>query len=346
MDFDQRIGNHSLASTGSAPFLDREGRDVLVVIARVAYRLQPNGEPRYTSAPVRFSDVSDEGGGVLRPSDLADEKPGTDVGVVGTALPRPGAPVPRALAWVQAGTLRAAVQLVGPRTYQARRGAAEPGPPAPLGPTPLRWDHAFGGVDTTDSEAPAEHGDNPIGRGFARHPMNRLGRPAPQLEPADGEDPERAVGFAPVPESWESRRKRFGTLDARWASERAPVWPKDADARRYCWSAPGLWSATPLAPDVPFELGGVTTGGVLRFTLPRYAVAFESKLRGDTRQHPTHLDGVLLDLDNATVELTWRTSIGLPRKWEWLEAIEVSGVGKIPRRVLGDPPETWNDDAA
>jgi len=66
-----------------------------------------------------------------------------------------------------AGT-RHAVTLVGQRTYAFRRGTVEPSQPAPLGATPLRWDHAYGGTDSSDPRDPVSLPENPIGRGFAR----------------------------------------------------------------------------------------------------------------------------------------------------------------------------------
>lgn len=333
MDFDQRIENHSYASVASSPMLDRDGRDVLVVVAKVGYLADARGHLTLEAAPVRFVDEHDEGGGILRPNDLADEKPGTDVGLVGTAHPR-GVAQPRALAWLEVAGTRHAVTLVGPRTYAFRRGTVEPSQPAPLGPVPLRWDHAFGGTDAVDPRDPRSLPENPIGRGFAREASHLIGMPAPQVLPPDGSE-QVAAGFAPIPPSWQPRLSRFGTLDETWARRRAPVWPRDARPDRWSWSAPGLHHPAPLTGPVPVEVGGVRAEGTWRFVVPGYAVEFAWIEDGRQRQHRPHLDGLLVDADTGLVELSFRVAIRLPLKWQRIERIFVHGIGDLPDAVLG-----------
>ena len=335
MDLDRVIANHSYASVGSSPMLDTCGRDVLVVVAKVGYRADAHGVLELDPCEVRFVDELDEGGGIRRPSDLGDEKPGTDVGLVGTAHPKPGAHA-RGLAWIEVAGQKHAAQLVGPRTFSARRGAAEPSTPGPLGPTPLRWDVTFGGRDDSEPTNVARLEENPIGRGFARDPTTLIGKPAPQVLPADGADGQPA-GFAPIPASWQPRLARFGTMDGAWARTRAPVWPKDASPARWCWSAPGLHRETPLSPAMSIAVGGVRREGLWRFALPDYAVSFRWVIDGVEHTKRPHLDGVLVDADVGTVELSWRTSIRLPIKWQRVSAIEVHGRGEIPDAVLGTP---------
>lgn len=68
--------------------MDHHSRDVAVFVAKMAYRVTSQGDVRYVFAPVRRLDERDEAGGLGFPADLAaDEKPGTDVGLVGTAAP-------------------------------------------------------------------------------------------------------------------------------------------------------------------------------------------------------------------------------------------------------------------
>lgn len=336
VDFDQRIENHSYASVASSPMLDRDGRDVLVVVAKVGFLADARGGLTLEAAPVRFVDEHDAGGGVLRPNDLADEKPGTDVGLVGTAYPR-GVAQPRALAWIDVAGTRHAVTLVGARSYAFRRGTVEPGQPAPLGPTPLRWDHAYGGTDTTDPREPLSLPENPVGRGFARDPGSLVGSPAPQILPGDGAE-QVAAGLGPIPPSWQPRLARFGTLDEAWARRRAPVWPRDASPERWSWSAPGLHRKTPLSGPIPVEVGGVRPEGGWKFVLPAYGVDFTWHQDGRRHEHRPHLDGLLIDADAGLVELSFRVAIRLPVKWQRVERIVVHGVGQMPDAALGIPP--------
>ncbi len=325
MDFDQRCDNATWAATRTFTTSDKAGYDVVVIVAKLAYAVGFDGAARLAFRPVRTTQVPERGGGLRFPDDLADDKRGTDVGLVGTAHPPAGASE-SFLAWIRAGgTLRKLVRVWGPRTFVADGAAVVPGPAGKLEPTPLRYDLAW---------AELEPAFNPIGRGAASDPRALLGKPAPQLEPESEPGlgkPRRAHGaFAPIDPSWEPRRGLAGTFDLEWRRKRAPFRPKDFHLRHHDWACPELHSDAPLAPDVPVEVGGVRPEGIWRFKLPAYSVAFTSRTDGDYAEHPTHLDGYLIDADEGVVELTFRTSIRLPKKWERVERLFVTGVGEMP----------------
>jgi hypothetical protein len=130
----------------------------------------------------------------------------------------------------------------------------------------------------------------------------------------------------------------MGTCDAAWAEERGPIRPLDFDLLHHSWAAPGLHAKTPLRGDEPIEVGGVLPEGTWRFKLPLYPIFFESVLDDQVRNHPTHLDGLLIDADERVVELTYRTSIVLPMKWERLQEIRSSGPTSLDRAMLTDEP--------
>jgi hypothetical protein len=237
--------------------------------------------------------------------------------------------------------VRKVVTVFGPRVYvKGWRGGVSPSEPAPLvDPVPLRFDLAYGGTDPVTG---ATEPYNPIGMGFASDPAHLIGRPAPLLEPAAAQDggaaPNPAHGaFAPIPAHWEPRRSLIGTLDAAWVKGRAPVRPRDFDLRHHAWSIPGLYCPTPLVGDEQVEVGGVLPEGLWRFRLPKYAVRFESVADGLRAAHATHLDTLLIDADTRVVELCWRASIVLPKKWERIERISVLGVGELPEDVIRGP---------
>ena len=343
MKLEALVENISWASVSADMVMDRHGRDVAVVVAKMAYKVSRGGAPRLALTPVRRVDEGDGAAGVRFPADLvADEKPGTDVGLVGVAYPPPrtAGDKGRAYAWLQVGTLRKVVVVHGPRVYvKSWRGGVAPSDPAPLvEPVPLRYDKCLGGLDpVTGVFEPT----NPIGMGFSSQPTRLIGEPAPQLEPASIEEggapshPSHGA-FAPIPAHWEPRCSRIGTHDAAWAKGRAPVRPRDFDPMHHAWSVPGLHSQAPLVGDELVEVGGVLPEGVWRFRLPRYAVEFGSQIDGKKAAHETHLDGFLIDTETRAVELTWRASIVLPRKWERLERVWVLGVGSLPEDVIRD----------
>ncbi len=323
------------------PTLDRSGRDVCVVVAKIAYDVALNGRVTIAFRSPRFANVGDGHGGVKYPSDLVDDKPGTDIGLVGTAFPPPGKNVEKQLAWLQAGLLRKVVTIFGPRRYVATFSGVAPGSPTTLGPTPLTFDQCFGGTDHASPNHDSEP-FNPRGKGFAVDLKTLVGKEAPALEPAGSFRGDATGGtnkshgcFAPIPETFEPRRGRAGTHDATWSRSRAPVRPLDFDVAHNAWAMPELRSEKPLPTETPFEVGGVLAEGIWRFKLPVYGMEFDQNILGEVRPVPTHLDSVLIDADERVVELTMpaRASI-LPRKWEMLERIVARGVGDMPKDVL------------
>jgi hypothetical protein len=255
MDLNTRCTNESWGTTRCEPMLDRFGNDVAVVVSKVTYAVSPAGRVTLAFRPVRSGDILEssglEGRGVVRyPSDLADDKPGTDVVLVGTAKPPRGKTVDRQLAWVSVGPLRKVVQVYGRRVYTADFSGVVPGAPATLGETPLRYDLCFGGRDTANGGW-AEEAHNPVGRGFAVDPKTLIGTEAPRLEPvADprtGRVPHASHGcFAPIPPDWEPRRSLIGTHDAEWIEKRAPIRPRDFSVKHHLFAPPDLHAEQPL----------------------------------------------------------------------------------------------------
>jgi hypothetical protein len=243
---------------------------------------------------------------------------------------------------VQVGPLRKSVRVFGPRLFQSTGlGAVQPGPAAPLGPTPLVYELAAGGHDDSDPARPVIDWRNPAGLGAARDRARLIGKPAPQLEvPGSVVFQERQgiepAGFGAIGAAWSPRRERAGTYDEAWRKDRAPVLPADFDPRHNACAHPDLWSATPLAGDEPVEILGATPEGAWRFRLPRFAARFESVSRGVASEHPTHLDTFLIDGNARRVELTWRVSLVLPRKAELLESVRLSTAEELPADLWDD----------
>lgn len=347
MDFDQRLENRSYATVRTLVTMDSEGFDVVVVIAKIAFRLSFDGKARLGFCPVR---VNPEylGGNMLFPDDVAPDKPGTDVGLIGTAHPvqMKGARANTALAWLQVGTLKKVIQIHGPRSYFSHVGSMVMTDPGPLQPTPLCYDHAYGGRGTDGTECP----ENPIGRGYASNQKLLEGTLAPALEPVHdplrpGEKPHPAhAAFAPIDAAWRPRRDRLGTRDMAYLKDRYPMPPLDFDPRFNCWSAPGLHSPEPLRGDEPIEVGGVLPEGTWRFKTPLYPMRFEYVMDGKDQSPPTHLDGLLIDADKRVVELSYRAKIRLPRKWARLEAVRALATVKMPNEMI--VAEDWPRPAA
>ncbi len=337
MDFDKRLQNRSFATVRTMVITDHEGFDCCVTIAKIAWHLNAAGKARLAYRPVRASPEWDAG--VLRHSDdFQPEKPGTDIGLIGTAFPvQPkGSKTNAAFAWLQVGTIKKVIQIFGPRHYRSDFSISAPGP---LVPTPLSYALAYGG--RADDGSYCE--ENPVGRGFSRHAIE--GSPAPQLEPVQemlGNQPRVHAAhatFGPIPEQWSPRLERRGTRDDAWLRERHPLLPLDFNTRYYNWSAPGLHSAEPLRGDEPIEVGGVLPEGAWRFKLPLYPMRFEVDMDGKTLVPPTHLDGLMIDSDERIVEVTYRAKTRLPLKWERLNGIRAIAEVAMDDEYLN--PDPW-----
>ncbi len=353
MDLDRLCENHTPMVVRCAVLPDAVGREVLTTIAKLTLVVAPDGgvllgtPPR----PVRDQAVPTSGdpwASHLYPSDLVDEKPGTDVLLVGTAQP----PADRSATWMDV-TLRVAagrrpidktVRVFGTRVLYRGAWDVAPGPPAALLPTPLVYELTYGGRDDqSPGEAPLVDWRNPAGTGVARDRARLVGQRAPALE-----HPEAALGsrkpapacFGPLPPSWLPRSALAGTYDEAWSKTRAPFRPADFDPLHHACAPPDQRSEEPLFADVPVEIIGVTRSGIWRFRLPRYAPMFQAKVSGQTRDLPTHLDTYLIDADAGVVELVWRTSLPLPRKSQDLQAIRVTDAGPLPPGATLAPPAT------
>lgn len=348
MNFGKILHNRTYATVHAEPMLDRHGADVLSVVAKLALAFDRAGQLGLSARPVRLHDEVDGSGGIRHPSDLAVEKVGTDVGLIGTLIPPDGPAQSQVYCWLRVGTLGKAIHVFGPRVFMNALHGVTPGPAAPLGRTPLISALAYGGAD--DDVTPRSHEPhNPAGRGHAAASRKLIGRPAHQIEPAPMPDVIVAAGarsgvvaqaqapFAPIAPQWEPRLSLNGTEDSHWRRTRAPVVPEDFDARSESWASAGLWSETPLTGTEPVEMGGFRPGAPVRFLLPGFEPLFHSVERGAERVHPTHLDSVLFDLDDGVVELVWRATIVLPLKWARLERVEVLPARPLAAEIVDRP---------
>jgi hypothetical protein len=346
LDFDRLVDNRSPMAVRAIPMADRHGRDVMVVIAKLTYEVSPIGAVSlaHPPSPVRTSDELVGGSAwssIRYPSDLVDEKPGTDVALVGTAHPPEGATAMDVSVRVETGkrTLFKAVRVHGRRVYYRGALGLAPGPAEPLGPTPLVYELAYGGVDDTDPNDIRIDRRNPSGMGFTRDSSRLVGTPAAVIEdpaaPIGARNPVPA-GLGPIAANWEPRVSRAGTYDAAWRRDRAPVPPVDRDPRFNCFAPSELYSEVPLVGDESVEVLGATPSSAWRFRLPPHGASFRFVVRGVETEQKTHLDTYLIDANRRRVELVWRASVLMPRRVGYLESIVVGLSPQLPDAMFQD----------
>ncbi|MEZ4315578.1 MAG: DUF2169 domain-containing protein, partial [Polyangiaceae bacterium] len=328
------------------PMDDIDGREVLVVVAKMTWKLSPTGvaDIAHPPAQVHFFDVPWREGAfssLRRAADAVPQKPGTDVLLTGTAYPsRPDATKQTVSLRVETGqsTLLKSLVVHGPRVWQPGLLGLVPGPSGKLSPTPLIYELTYGGIDDTDPSAVVCDYRNLSGTGFLERRKELKGAPAPVIEdpryPFSSRSPAPA-GFGPIPAHWQPRSARAGTHDDAWKRERAPLRPLDFDVRHGSSAPDDQWLSTPLLGDEAVEiLGAAPEGAPFRFRLPRYSPVFHSRVRGQSFEHETHLDTFHIDADERTVELVWRTRVRIPRKTEHIEKITIFGSGPLPERAV------------
>lgn len=329
-----QVSNTTTGKVASAPIKRKDGGDSLVVILRYSFVADPHRgvEIDYEAEEPSFIDTyhGEDGGtsSIRCPSELFEHKPGTDVLLLGHAVPPGGKPASVVDVTLRMGPIDKTVRAYGTRAFvRGWSGGVTAGPAEPLrAPVPLKWELAYGGMDLSDPRHPVGEPRNYLGRGVARDPSKLVDSPAAQLEdpkhPLSSAHPAPA-GFGAIHRHWDPRIRFAGTYDRDWQEQRCPLPPDDFDDRFNIATAHDQWSASPLRGDEPVEVLGATEDGAWRFQLPRRTPGFSSVVRGARTEHRTHLDGVTIDADRRRVDLTFRAAIPLPLKYEMLESVLV-----------------------
>lgn len=329
MSFYPLIKSSTSTTVDAIDRLDDDGRDVLIVASKLALRFDRAGALRLTARPLRRYDEGDGQGGVRFPHDFPLERPGTDVLLIGTFLPG-RLPAPSALVSLAVGPIKKSIRVYGPRVWMKTPFGVRPGPPASVVATPLRFDHAFGGRDGDVFDA-----RNPIGRGFAASADSLIGKEMHRLEPADLLTLAPTSGcFAPIDCDWEPRRLFVGTYDDEWRRRRAPIAPRDRDARFHSDALPEQRSSGALATPLAVEIAGLYGDEDVRLTIPEYGVNVATEVeRGGLAAGRAELVRVLVDGDARVIELLFVAKRPLPRKWEALRAIHVTTPSSLPDEI-------------
>lgn len=326
------VANRTPGKHLAFPTKDREGRPIVAVVVKYTYRATPKGLERddEDGVPPHAIDVPNGDdpatSSIKLPSDLVDYKPGTEVVVVADAHPRGAATYVDVS--LRVGPIAKTIRAHGLRAWQrGLLGGVVPGPALPLrAPIPIVYEDAWGGQDLSVPEKPLAEPRNYVGRGVTRDPAALVDRPAARLELAGkplGERGNIPASFGPIHRHWAPRVSYAGTYDSAWQRTRMPLLPLDFDPRFNVSVPPDQWSPTPLAGDEPIELVGATDDHGWTIALPRETLAFSSRADGVRREHPTHLDTIVLDARERRVELTWRATVPVPTKLERIDEIRI-----------------------
>lgn len=249
-------------------------------------------------------------------------KPGADLIITGAARPPASLRSHWAVAIEVAGKgfkRKREYRLLGPRQWQwSWTRGWHLSEPAEIDSLPLRYELAFGGHYPRAGKW-IEHDPNPVGMGFfdAQRMDRERHYPAPQIEAFEvsTEQPGQPVpspGFGPIPRFWHARSRFAGTYDDDWQRQAAtdgPDYPPDFDLRFFQAAHPDWIFEKPFEGGEQVALRCFDGDAHCTGRLP--PIRLEALLMaGDkTAVAPMRLDTVEVELDTASLYLTWRLTI-------------------------------------
>jgi hypothetical protein len=310
------------------PSLDRDGRDVLLIVVSAQFVLPEPGDNadklRLTDtqeAPPMSDDYYGEPGrsSVRREGQSPYTKPATDVYVCGEACAPDGRPVLAMNVAIRVGPCTVDLRVHGDRTWQRAVTLGVSASAAQSFITmPLVWERAYGGVSSgSTAEHPMFEPHNPVGCGFETDPDAAIGKPLPNIE--DPRQPLQRVsdrphpaGVGPIARHWWPRVKYAGTYDDAWRRTRAPLWPIDFDERFFCGAPPSLQAFPHLVGGEPVLLRGLHPTGPIQFRLPAVRLATRSHFTGGSVESLPTLDGVLIETAARKLTMYYRTAVPAP----------------------------------
>lgn len=311
---------------------DKDGMHWWLIAVRATYDLADSGSmtlaeeqlppllaPEYFGAPGKSSLRYD--------SDLLAVKPTTDVLVLGSAYAPGGQPASVVPVTLRVGHLQKELLVHGERLYRAGTASLKTSSARPFRVQPLRYELAFGGLDTSDPDPRRHRYDarNPVGRGTALDPLALVDTPAHTIEYADGEPASRGpAGFGPIAPSWSPRLELAGTYDQAWEKSRKPLLPADYNPAFAQSSPVDQRAPQPLAGGERMELLNMTPGGRLLFELPSHSFGLTSAFGTRRESHHAILATVLVEPDERRLSLVWQSALRVPApQADYLDSTEI-----------------------
>lgn len=327
------LNTRTQATVRLLPQFGLDGAPCVLVVIKQRFSVARNGQVhREPGVQVRLVDEpwdpDAEQSSIRLPTDLCLRKPSTDVVVAGSAISPNRKPVKELDVWVRVGPVSKRLKVFGTRVWFPGALGMTLSAPRPFQELPLRWEYAYGGMDTSNPKRAAHEPRNPVGRGVAADPKTLMHQPGPQIE-----DPEHLIsstrtkpapaGVGAIGPQFEPRLRYAGTYDDRWQKERMPLPPLDFDERHNQVAAPGLICPSYLRGGERVELVGLNAEGPLQFNLPKLVFHVGSQTAQGPQEHRPALDTVLLEPQMNRFELTWRSCVPAPKRTRELQSITV-----------------------
>ena len=307
---------------------DKEGVHHWIVVVKATYDIGADGTLSLSEKPVaplhtpEYNGVDGESS-LRYEADLVAMKPGTDVYLNASAYAPKGKPCTKVKVSIQIDRLHKQLLVYGDRTWRRTLiGGVTPSSPKLFETMSITYERAFGGFDQEDPNPQKHRIDfrNPVGTGVMTRKSHLIGKPAPNIE-----DPARKLGkgwpagLGAVASYWSPRKELAGTYDEKWMAQRQPLLPVDYN--------PKCLLCSPLDQQVPGYLKGgnqvglanLTSGGLLRFTLPKISYQFETYFGSTCKRHDSELVSVIIDSEGPRLILVWQTSLQCGNDGDYLD---------------------------
>jgi len=307
---------------------DRVGAEVWLVAVKCTFDIKPDGsteiskdQPPVLRVPEYFGEPGKSG--IKYEADLVLTKKTTDVLLIGHAYAPGGAPVTELDIGFRVGPVQKLLHISGDREWGALGASA----PQAFTKMPLVYERAFGGIDRF-SDHPERDWDwrNPVGTGFSISRSNATGIRLPNIEYRDmlirsWDDRPLPAGFGPIASHWQPRISFAGTYDDHWMKTRQPLLAEDMDDRFFQCAPTDQQAPQFLRGGEPVVLLNLTSGGDLRFILPKLYLGFETRFYDGSREvhKERSLHTVILEPDFPRISLIWHSPLSCHFKVQKLE---------------------------
>jgi len=307
---------------------DKEGAHHWIVVVKATYDIAGDGTLSLSNEPVEPLLAPEyngaDGESSLRyEADLVAMKPATDVYLNAIAYVPKGKPTTEVKVAFQIDRLRKELLVYGNRTWQRTlTGGIKPSSPKPFVTMPITYEQAFGGFDQEDPNPQKHCMDfrNPVGSGFAASKSHVVGKPAPNIEDqAQKLGKGWPAGFGAIASYWSPRKELSGTYDEKWMAQRQPLLPVDYDPKCLLCAPLDQQVLGYLKGGNRVELTNLTSGGLLRFTLPKFSYQFETYFSSTCKKHDSELVSVIIESEGPRLILVWQTSLQCGNDAEYLD---------------------------
>ena len=279
-----------------------EDEILAMVVARATYRVGADGKLDVDDNPFPILLEPLETPFGTLPNDIAPQKKGVDLLVLGQAYAQGGKPVDKMLVSLQVGNFKRALAIVGDRIWQKSALGLAPTPPKLFLTMPVTHERAYGGKAMLQKKE-IPNGYNPVGRGYILDKDEADGVLLPNIEdPHDiitsWESKPIPAGFAPIPLATQFVAERGVEEDPK--TKQVNVKPEFFNCAHPKMIIPELKAGDQVT------LTGMTPEGVLRFTIPEIPLQAELSLEEQRFTFPMRVDSLGILPEERRLFLTLR----------------------------------------